>query len=469
MALELIKNTSATVLYMDFSNIKRKDDERFDWKNSIGCTIDFNYNSIEGTLKIINCKNKNLIVEYNNNAFSICSRELKNGKIGKIIGVRTSEFKYNIGESIVTDKRNGIIINKRKSKGRRKEYKYHCNNCNGENWVTEYNIKNRGCPYCSNHKVLKGYNDIATTDPWMIDLGMSKEDAETHTRGSNDKVTVTCPHCGNKKEITIDNIRSHKSICCPICSIGASYPEKFVNEFLKQINTNNVIREYNPKWSDNRRYDFKFSFNDMEYIIECHGKQHYIDNSFSRMLEARNLEEEQKNDKYKKELLNKNEPNTIYIELDCRESTLEHIKNSILNSELNDLIKNIDIDWLKCESISRSINIKEQVWNLYNKYHDLNKVADITGYTRRTITTWCKQGFDIGKCDYNIKQIKKDIDADGIVIKVYDKSMNLIHTFDSILQTSKELNIPYSTLQYYLTNNRPHKKYIFEKVKRKGD
>lgn len=56
------------------------------------------------------------------------------------------------------------------------------------------------CPYCSNQKVLQGYNDILTTDAWMVDLGVSTEDAKTHTCCSGDKIIVTCPNCGKNKK-----------------------------------------------------------------------------------------------------------------------------------------------------------------------------------------------------------------------------------------------------------------------------
>ena len=105
----------------------------------------------------------------------------------------------------------------------------------------------------------------------MIDLGMSREDAETHTHGSNDKVIVICPHCGKTRKALIKHIYTTKSIACT-CGDGVSYPEKFIISLLDQLNVK-YIHEYKPKWSCNKRYDFYLYTYDI--IIECHGEQHY--------------------------------------------------------------------------------------------------------------------------------------------------------------------------------------------------
>lgn len=55
------------------------------------------------------------------------------------------------------------------------------------------------CPVCSNQKVLKGYNDIKTIAPWMINLGMSMEDAETYAPQSSKKITVKSGKALGKK------------------------------------------------------------------------------------------------------------------------------------------------------------------------------------------------------------------------------------------------------------------------------
>ena len=51
-------------------------------------------------------------------------------------------------------------------------------------------IQGNGCPYCSNRKVVKGFNDVATTHPYMVVYFPNIEDAHTHTYGSGDEVDL---------------------------------------------------------------------------------------------------------------------------------------------------------------------------------------------------------------------------------------------------------------------------------------
>lgn len=248
-----------------------------------------------------------------------------------------------------------IKLNRHDCKLLSEEYKncdelllFKCNKC-GNNFKSswdKFHSKHCGCPYCCNppRKIELGINTIWDTDRWMCDLGVSEEDAKTHSKCSADKVIVTCPNCGKEKEIVINKIYNRKSISC-ICKSKISYPEKFMMELLDQLRVD-YIKEYRPKWSNNRRYDFYFEYNNKKYIIECHGEQHYK-NTFSTC-GGRTLEEEQENDKYKKELAKQNNIDE-YIVLDCRKSELIWIKENILKSNLNNIFNLNKIDWLKCE------------------------------------------------------------------------------------------------------------------------
>ena len=201
------------------------------------------------------------------------------------------------------------------------------------------------CPYCCNSpkKIELGINTIWDTDRWMCDLGVSEKDAKKYSRCSSKKITVICPNCGREKEITPNKIYTRKSIEC-ICKSKTSYSEKFLISLLDQLNIN-YVKEYSPKWSNNKRYDFYLK--DYNYIIETHGKQHYTQYGF-KSLGGKTLEEEQENDEYKKQLALKNNIDN-YIILDCRKSELKWIKNSILNSDLNNIFNLNEVDWLKCE------------------------------------------------------------------------------------------------------------------------
>ena len=84
---------------------------------------------------------------------------------------RNLEFNYSIGEEID----NLIILDRfRIASTGQKAYEYRCKKCGNKDIIIEGNLNKAigtasgGCNVCHGKKVLKGYNDIATTDPWMV-------------------------------------------------------------------------------------------------------------------------------------------------------------------------------------------------------------------------------------------------------------------------------------------------------------
>ncbi|MBR4230817.1 MAG: hypothetical protein IKR74_01500 [Bacilli bacterium] len=91
----------------------------------------------------------------------------------------------------------------------------------GHEWLASINHRNKGrnCPYCSNQKVLKGYNDLATTNPEIL-INWNYENNYPLTphdviKGSERKVWWKCEK-GHEWMQSI-NKRSINSVC-PYCS-----------------------------------------------------------------------------------------------------------------------------------------------------------------------------------------------------------------------------------------------------------
>ena len=383
---------------------KNKGKMIIDWNNSIGYNVEFVYDNVTGIIHICNYSKSNVCVEYNNEIFNITTDQIKKCQLGRVVGKYTNKFKM-MDDKILDDKRDLNILNKKRV-GKIKYYKYHCNKCGNEDWISESNLltKNKGCNTCCNppRKLVLGINTIWDTDRWMCDLGISEEDAKTHTKCSGDKVIVTCPNCGKQKQIVINKVYNRKSISCS-CNDGISYPEKFIISLLEQLNIK-YIKEYKPEWSNNKRYDFYIT--DYNTIIECHGRQHYDSYGF-KTCNGRTLQEEQNNDQYKKELALNNNINN-YITLDCRNSELEWIKQSIINSELNDLFDLNKVDWLKCEEFAINSNkVKEicEYWKIHNRVNNenltLKDIGNIFNLGRDTVGKYLKKGSLLGWCDYN--------------------------------------------------------------------
>lgn len=91
----------------------------------------------------------------------------------------------------------------------------------GHEWEATIYSRNQGvgCPYCSNKKVLKGFNDLATTNPeiaieWNYEKNIEKT-PEKYTAGSSKKVWWKCTK-GHEWEASIATRKM--GIGCPVCS-----------------------------------------------------------------------------------------------------------------------------------------------------------------------------------------------------------------------------------------------------------
>ena len=301
----------------------------------------------------------------------------------------------------------------------------------------------RRCSKCSHHQPSEE-TVIYNSTPWMIELGISEEDAKKYTPQSSKYIEVICPHCNQKKQIKISQIYRTKSIGC-ICGDGISFSEKILASLLNQLNIK-YTKEYKPEWSNNRRYDFYL--NDYNVIIETHGKQHYM-NDFS-YCGGRTLEEERENDQYKKELALNNKIDN-YIILDCRESNINYTKNSILNSELSKLFDLSNIDWLKCEEFALSNKVKEvcDYWHIHNDINNENltttDIGKVFNLKKPTIYKYLKQGLELGWCNYDGEEETRksgnlsNHNKKPIEIFKDDKSLGIFESAREIDRQSEEL------------------------------
>ena len=378
------------------------------WKATVGMELELLYKGEVYKVKIVKSDKYRLWVDYNGYVYDKGVRQghFLRGSFGRVLNIITNDFKYEIGINLKDNKRDLVVTDRKYIKDNygqnRKWYKYTCNKCGWtEGWVIESSLKGgTGCACCCNpSKILvPEINSIKAKTPWMIDLGVSEEDALTHTCGCNDKIEVTCPDCGKKKIMKISNLYKTKSIACT-CGDGRSYPEKFMTNLLMQLGID-FETEYNPKWIKPKRYDFYIPEYNM--IIETHGEQHY-----KQQGRGRNLETEQENDKLKKELA-LNNGIEHYIELDCFKSNMDYLKENILNSKLNKLFDLTQVDWLKCEKYALK-NIVKEVCNYWNNKQECETTADLEkvfSLSRTSIIKYLHKGTKLGWCYYDPKEEK---------------------------------------------------------------
>jgi len=135
--------------------------------------------------------------------------------------------------------------------------------------------KKWGCPYCSNRRVLVGFNDIQTQRPdlaieWDYErnIGFGPEDV---TVGSN-LIVNWVDEFGHRWRTRITH-RIQDGTNCPIC-----------NESKLEKRTRNTLEKYKVKYERQKRFDgckdiialpFDFYLPDYNILIECQGIQHF--------------------------------------------------------------------------------------------------------------------------------------------------------------------------------------------------
>ena len=420
------------------------------WGKSIGHKVKFIYEDIEGEVEIINYyKNKNyyyLDVKYNDSIISMSVNHFSKCQLGNLLNKRNYNYVYNIGD-IISNKVSQIEIleqirTKNKISFNKKAYKYKCLNCGNIDTISESNlINNYGCNVCciSPKKVLRGYNDIATTNPELIKYFANIEDVYKYSYSSSKSVNMKCPNCSYMKSMLISNLYKY-SFSCKKCGDKISYPNKFAFNLLEQLNID-FEYEYNPDWIKPRRYDFYFEVNNKQYILEMDGSLgHGNDNP----LNGQTAEDSKAIDDYKDKLAK--EHNIEVIRIDCLKSNLKYIKKNILTSKLVDLFDLNSIEWDEIEKYACS-NLVEKVSILWmDGIKDIKEISNIIKIAKNTVIKYLNQGTKLKWCNYNGKEIMKN---NGIKVSkirsipIIQLSLTgkYIAEFESAAEAGRQLNI----------------------------
>lgn len=181
--------------------------------------------------------------------------------------------------------------------------------------VDEYNLKKgKGCAYSSKppKKIFEG-NSLYSIDwvrPFIVDVEFSKTIPKNYTKPLKFKCV-----CGKEKIISPEALISNGSLACTSCTKG-HYPELFFTSYLE---AKGIEYEYQVKFEDSkRRIDFYIP--SLNIYVETHGLQHYDTNE-------QWYETTHESDLIKRQWAIENDKELL--ELDCRVSTFEFIKNSI--------------------------------------------------------------------------------------------------------------------------------------------
>jgi len=400
-------------------DLPKRGNTQVDWFKSIGLTVNFVYDEIKGEIDIIDYERFNKMsyikVKYNNKIMNMNTSSFVKGAIGILVGSKTDKYFYKIGETIQDNNRKMLITDQiriKNHKATERGYKYKCLTDGYIGEITEASLKaGSKCSVCSNKKIIKGINDINTTEISLVKYFLNIEDTYKYSHCSGVVIKGKCPNCGYEKDIKISDLYI-RGFSCPYCGDGVSYPNKFVRSFLDQLNEQ-YIPEYSPNWAyikhDNPKLNGKKKYDNYlinkKEIWEVHGLQHYKEGLNILRGKVRNVQEEQENDKIKENLAEQND--LKYIIIDARYSKMEYIKNSLLNLPEIQRYNLINIGWLKCHEYACSSLVKTvcDCWN--NDIKNIFEISKSIKVGEQTIRKYLKQGSLLGWCDYDTEELMK--------------------------------------------------------------
>lgn len=246
---------------------------------------------------------------------------------------------------------------------------------------------------------MYGIGDIVQENSYPFEIIEQTRIKDKHKIIGSRGYTVKCMTCGSIHEnVREDKLGNYGRIYkCRTCNDGLTYPEKLMSNVLKQLNLK-FYTQQKFDWSKNKVYDFYIP-SPYNIIIETHGEQHYKDKSGWDI----KYEHQVQNDNLKKNLALSNSIK-CYVQIDCRKSELEFIKENILNSELNELFDLNNIDWLECNNNATSswAKLACDLWN--SGVRNTPTIANIIGMTKQSVITYLKRFTKLGLCDYDPKE-----------------------------------------------------------------
>lgn len=271
-------------------------------------------------------------------------------------------------------------------------------------------IHGQGCGVCCGQQISIGYNDIATTNPYVASLFKNKEEIHLYTEWSGAKVNFKCPNCGHVRKKIISQVSRDNDICCPVCGDGYSYPNKFIYNCLSQVKEqfDFLYREYSPTWCEfdfhgkrkTGTYDIYFSINNIKYFCEMDGGLGHGNRTLGM-----NKEDSLFIDKEKDRLASENGIKMIRIDCDYgRHGKFDFIKDKILQSDLVNIIDFALVDFNKA-NIEAQSSLLIKACKLWNDGYNAQQIAKNINVVGSTVTNYLKTGFKYGICDnYSSKE-----------------------------------------------------------------
>lgn len=402
--------------------------------------------------------------------------ELILGKSCLVNNMSDKQFSYEIDYIINDGRRHLKIINRQRRLTDRadgknyhaKMYRLQCLKCGWDNLWREECQLNRGigCSCCAGQTVVPGINSVADTHPWIVDYFIGGyEEASKYTRGTSKKIVFKCPYCGRKsQQFLISNIIKNHGFACS-CKLTTSFPERMLRKLLDKMGIEYIcqLSKKHFSWVGNYRYDFYLP--KYNAIIETHGLQHYKEIKYTH----HSLEEEQENDK-QKEILAKNNDISYYFVIDCSESFVEYIKESILNNEvLCSLLSITNESFVGLQLYDD--NIYNDVCNLWNNtQNSINRIATELRIDREKVKDILILSAQNSHTNFSVKSMnyRKNLMVSQKSKPIHCVEKNLffknVYLCESLSNDIFGVSMYKNSVIYNLSKNKPYKGFTFEYI-----
>ncbi|MFR6229327.1 MAG: hypothetical protein ACLUNJ_24275 [Enterocloster sp.] len=244
---------------------------------------------------------------------------------------KRGQYAYEIGHVFSTKHGSMAVIARQKVEKKpdhfRKYFTLRCGRGHqyevGESYLQQGRL--RTCKHCFHPPIAKTAPDFAL---WFAEPQIPRE----RSRYSHTLADFYCQECGSLvRDKSIHTVYQRKYVPCPYCRDGMSYPERYVNAFLAQLNISFHRQYMVPFEIEGKRSHYKYDFYDEPrgILLEVHGLQHFAPDVFNRlggwsleMIQERDREKE----RFAKEVLH-----LQYIYLDCRKSEPDWIRKEIIS------------------------------------------------------------------------------------------------------------------------------------------
>lgn len=376
-----------------------------DWKNSVGCTVEFQCKDYHGFYTILNKypnpenKNKNnqkdFLYEicFDNNkkeTFIVDQRVIRAVNFEYRLGMYSFDFLYDVGD-IINDKY--LVLNRERKifyKNDKHPVRSYTLKCLVDEYIfeiPEYMFKKQQelCPLCCSTVLVVGVNDIATLRPELIKFLVNENDAYKYKANTSKILDFACDVCGEKFQASPSSFPI--SLPCG-CYSAQSYPNRFITELFRQLEIPFIteLRKCHYDWCGNYRYDLYFEYNNKKYIVE-------MDGGFHKNGEAKEI------DIVKDNLAQQHNIEVIRIDCDYKNAKERfcYIKDNVVKSKLSTILDFNDVDWMVINIKILTTNNAKEVWKLKKIGYTHKEISNILNISVSEVTRHVCNGYEIGE------------------------------------------------------------------------